>query len=185
MAVFSQANADMRVKRSLYLVVLKKGVPSPLAGRTPGMLADWDQVLRETRAAASRAARVLRVGFMSSAANEATQQIIAAFGRRRAGWRVDMQQARWSDPTAGLASGDVDAALLRLPFPGQDEMRIEVRWRSGKRSVVQGVRANREYEIDEAGATGMWKERTPFATFLTVPQKGPSPRRILTAMLMV
>ena len=28
---FSQANADMRVKRSLYLVVLKKGVPSPLA----------------------------------------------------------------------------------------------------------------------------------------------------------
>ena len=60
-----------------------------LAGRIPGMLAGWDQVLRETRAAA----RVLRVGFMSSAANEATQQIIAAFGRRRAGWRVDLQQA--------------------------------------------------------------------------------------------
>src|SRR5262245_11626304 len=28
---FAQSNADMRVKRSLYLVVLKKGVPSPLA----------------------------------------------------------------------------------------------------------------------------------------------------------
>jgi tricorn protease len=28
---FSQANADMRVHRSIYLVVLKKGVPSPLA----------------------------------------------------------------------------------------------------------------------------------------------------------
>jgi DNA-binding transcriptional LysR family regulator len=97
-----------------------------LAGRIPGMLAGWDQVLRETKAAASRAARVLRVGFMSSAANEATQQIVAAFGRRRAGWRVDLQQAAWSDPTAGLAGGDVDAALLRLPFPGQDDMRIEV-----------------------------------------------------------
>ena len=97
-----------------------------LTGRIPGMLAGWDQVLRETRAAASRAARVLRVGFMSSAANEATQQIIAAFGRRRAGWRVDLQQAAWSDPTAGLADGDVDAALLRLPFPGQEDMRIEV-----------------------------------------------------------
>src|SRR6266704_1139558 len=69
----------------------------------------WDQVLRET-----------------SAANEATQQIIAAFGRRRAGWRVDLQQAAWSDPTAGLAGGEVDVALLRLPFPGQDDMRIEV-----------------------------------------------------------
>src|SRR5438094_2569046 len=32
-----------------------------------------------------------------------------------------------------------------------NRMRIEVRWRSGKRSVVEGVRANREYEIDEAG----------------------------------
>jgi DNA-binding transcriptional LysR family regulator len=90
------------------------------------VLVGWDQALRETKAAASRAARVLRVGFMSSAANEATQQIIAAFARRRPGWRVDMQQAAWSDPTAGLASGDVDAALLRLPFPGQDDARIEV-----------------------------------------------------------
>ena len=39
---------------------------------------------------------------------------------------MDLQQAAWSDPTAGLASGDVDAALLRLPFPGQDDVRIEV-----------------------------------------------------------
>jgi hypothetical protein len=28
-------------------------------------------------------------------------------------------------------------------------MRIEVRGRSGKRSVVEGVRANQEYDIDE------------------------------------
>ena len=34
-----------------------------------------------------------------------------------------------------------------------NEMRIEVRWPGGKRSVVNGVRANRIYEIDEAGAT--------------------------------
>jgi DNA-binding transcriptional LysR family regulator len=97
-----------------------------LADTAPAVLAGWGQALRETRAAASRAARVLRVGFMSSAANEATQQIIAAFARRRPGWRVDLQQAAWSDPTAGLASGDVDAALLRLPFPGQDDARIKV-----------------------------------------------------------
>jgi DNA-binding transcriptional LysR family regulator len=91
-----------------------------LDSRIPGMLAGWDQVLRETRAMASRAARVLRVGFMSSAANEATQQIIAAFGRRRAGWRVDLQQAAWSDPTAGLADGDVDTLLhTAVPRPGR------------------------------------------------------------------
>jgi DNA-binding transcriptional LysR family regulator len=97
-----------------------------LAGSTPAVLAGWDQALSEARAAASRAARVLRVGFMSSAANEATQQIVAAFAGCRPGWRVDLQQAAWSDPTAGLAAGDVDAALLRLPFPGQDGVRVEV-----------------------------------------------------------
>jgi len=31
-------------------------------------------------------------------------------------------------------------------------MTLEVRWRNGKRSVVAGVQANRQYEIDESGA---------------------------------
>jgi hypothetical protein len=43
---------------------------------------------------------------MSSAANEATQQIIAAFGRRRPGWRVDLQQSPpRRKPAAGAISG--------------------------------------------------------------------------------
>jgi len=33
-----------------------------------------------------------------------------------------------------------------------NKMRIEVQWRSGRRSVINGVRANRIYEIDEASA---------------------------------
>jgi DNA-binding transcriptional LysR family regulator len=97
-----------------------------LAGRVPAVLAGFDQALREAKNAASRAARVLRVGFLAGAANEATQQIIAAFARCRPGWRVDMRAASWLDPTAGLASGDTDAALLRLPFPGQDALRTEI-----------------------------------------------------------
>ncbi|OKJ99573.1 LysR family transcriptional regulator [Streptomyces sp. CB03234] len=97
-----------------------------LADGVPALLADWSRLLRGTRSAADRAARVLRVGFVASAANEATQHIIAAFTRRRPGWRVEMRQAAWSDPSAGLAYGDVDAALLRLPFPGQDALRVEV-----------------------------------------------------------
>ncbi|PYK96607.1 MAG: hypothetical protein DME19_19205, partial [Verrucomicrobia bacterium] len=39
-----------------------------------------------------------------------------------------------------------------------NEMRIEVRWRAGRRSVVNGVKANRIYEIDEAGAAAMREE---------------------------
>src|ERR1700720_1757340 len=68
----------------------RAGMTPPAAARVladspPAVLAGWDQALRQTKAAASSAARVLRVGFMSSAANEATQQIIAAFPRRRPG----------------------------------------------------------------------------------------------------
>ncbi|MGW2633932.1 LysR family transcriptional regulator [Streptomyces chattanoogensis] len=97
-----------------------------LAERVPGLLADWDQALRETKSAANRAACVLRVGFLASAANEATPRIIADFARRRPGWWADMRQAAWSNPSAGLAEGDVDVALLRLPFPGQDALRTTV-----------------------------------------------------------
>jgi DNA-binding transcriptional LysR family regulator len=97
-----------------------------LADTAPAVLATWETALREAKTAASHAAKVLRVGFMSSAANEATQRIISAFALRRPDWRIDLQQAAWSDATAGLANGDVDLALLRLPFPGQESLRIEV-----------------------------------------------------------
>ncbi|MEU7088608.1 LysR family transcriptional regulator [Streptomyces achromogenes] len=97
-----------------------------LAERAPALLAGWDQALRETRSAARRAARSLRVGFLASAANEATPRIITEFTRRRPGWRVEMRQATWSDPSAGLADGEVDAALLRLPLTGQDALRTAV-----------------------------------------------------------
>ncbi|WP_419998826.1 LysR family transcriptional regulator [Streptomyces boninensis] len=97
-----------------------------LAAGVPGLLAGWDQVLRDTRGAAARADRVLRVGFLASAANELTPRIIAAFTRRQPGWRVDMRQGSWSEPTAGLRDGDVDVGLLRLPFPGQEELRVDV-----------------------------------------------------------
>ncbi|WP_225810735.1 LysR family transcriptional regulator [Streptomyces spinosus] len=97
-----------------------------LARRAPDVLAAWDDALRAARAAGRRAARVLRVGFVASAANEATPGIVAEFARRWPGWRAELRQAAWTDPSAGLADGEVDAALLRLPFPGQDALRCEV-----------------------------------------------------------
>jgi len=91
-----------------------------LAVKVSPVLADWDAAVRETRSAA----RVLRVGFLASAANEATQDIVAAFGRLRPGWRVDLRQSPWSDPSAGLASAEVPVALLRLPFPGEESFAV-------------------------------------------------------------
>jgi len=96
------------------------------AERLPRLLADWDDLLADTNSAASRAAFVLRVGFVASAANEATQVIVAAFTRMRPDWKVEMRQAAWSNPSAGLVDRDVAVAFVRLPFPGQDEVRVEL-----------------------------------------------------------
>ena len=45
-----------------------------------------------------------------------------------------------------------------------NEMRIEVKWRSGSRSVVKGVKANTIWEVDEAEAQESEEPRKPEAT---------------------
>jgi DNA-binding transcriptional LysR family regulator len=120
----AQLGVELFVRSRSGMALTEAG--SVMADKVPGLLAGWDTALSQTRAAASRAARVLRVGFIASAANEATRQIIGEFTARRPGWRVDMRQADWAHPDAGLADGDVDAALVRLPFPDQDAYCVEV-----------------------------------------------------------
>ncbi|MER6990693.1 LysR family transcriptional regulator [Saccharopolyspora hirsuta] len=156
-----------------------------LAARVPGLLAGWDEALRETRSTASRAARVLRVGFLASAANEATQEIVAAFGRLRPGWRVDMRQASWSNPTAGLTDGDVDVGLLRLPFPGQEALRVAVlltepRWVAlpsshplASRKVIAFDDLRDEPFVAAPEETGWWRDH-----WLAVEERGGHPVRI-------
>ncbi len=141
-----------------------------LAGRLPELLGVWDRTVAETRGAASRAARVLRVGFIASAANEATQEIVAGFAARRPGWRVEMRQASWGDPSAGLADGEVDVALLRLPFPGQEALRTEelfaeARWvalpaghRLASREVVAFAELWDEPFVAAPAETGGWRD---------------------------
>ncbi|MFI0779280.1 LysR family transcriptional regulator [Streptomyces sp. NPDC021212] len=143
---------------------------SELAARLPDLLAGWDDLVHRTRGAARDAVRVLRVGFVTSAANEDTQPILAEFAGRRPGWRVEMRQTEWSDPTAGLAAGDVDVGLLRLPFPGQDRFHHEIlitepRWIAlpvGHRLAHQRQIAFEEV-LDEAFVatpeeSGWWRE---------------------------
>ena len=50
-----------------------------LAESAPDLLDLWTTAMRETRAA-SNAARALRIGFVASTSNEATQDIVAAWG---------------------------------------------------------------------------------------------------------
>ncbi|MFE5556662.1 LysR family transcriptional regulator [Streptomyces sp. NPDC056544] len=91
-----------------------------LASRVPALLDGWDEAVQAT----GRAARVLRLGFLDAGAVGAVPEVIAEFRRAQPQWRVELRQFDWSDPSAGLARGEVDAAVVRLPFPGQESLAV-------------------------------------------------------------
>lgn len=91
-----------------------------LAARVPAVLSGWDEAVRET----GRAARVLRLGFLDAGALGAVPEVLVEFRQAQPEWRVELRQFDWSDPSAGLARGEVDAAVVRLPFPGQERLKV-------------------------------------------------------------
>lgn len=114
------ANLFERSKSGMALT----GPGHALAKAVPGVLEAWDRAERTVRAAEAEASKVLRIGFLASAANEKTRTIIAGFRARRPDWRVEMRQASWGAPSEALLSGEVEAAFMRLPFPGQDDFHL-------------------------------------------------------------
>ncbi|HYZ29068.1 MAG TPA: LysR substrate-binding domain-containing protein [Thermoleophilaceae bacterium] len=66
----------------------------------------------------------VRVGFSGSAANELTPKILRTFGERFPAVTVSLHSFGLADPTAGLASTDVDIAFVRPPVDGQDALEL-------------------------------------------------------------
>lgn len=137
-----------------------------LAARVPALLKGWDEAVEAT----GRAARVLRLGFLDAGAVGTVHEVIADFRRARPEWRVELRQFDWSDASAGLARGEVDAAVVRLPFPGQEGLDVRELFVE-ERGVLMPARhplANRgtvefrelwEEPFVAAGSeTGAWRE---------------------------
>ncbi|MFI6866105.1 LysR family transcriptional regulator [Nocardia sp. NPDC050406] len=97
-----------------------------LAQHAETVLGSWDLALAAAHTADRHGVRTLRLGFVPMAANELTRRILTDFTGRIPDWRIVLRQFEWSDPTAGLATGDSDVALLRLPAPGLDGFDTEV-----------------------------------------------------------
>jgi DNA-binding transcriptional LysR family regulator len=91
---------------------------SALAERILHLLDQLDAALRETTGAASRAAHVLRVGFVASATDEQTQQIIAAATQARYAGRLLDQS-----PLPGAAAPARWRSLSGLRMPYTSRMR--------------------------------------------------------------
>jgi DNA-binding transcriptional LysR family regulator len=88
-------------------------------------LAAWQTAQRRVRTAARAGLPQLTVGFIANAAGDHTPAIVRRFNSLRPTLRVEMLQSDWEDPTAGLDSGASDVALLRLPIPDNEELRIQ------------------------------------------------------------
>ncbi|MFG2339851.1 LysR substrate-binding domain-containing protein [Streptomyces yangpuensis] len=137
-----------------------------LASRVSALLDGWDEAVQAT----GRTARVLRLGFLDAGSVGAVPEVIAEFRHAQPGWRVELRQFAWSDPSAGLARGEVDAAVVRLPFPKQERFAVQELF-SEERGVLLPARhplaESETVEFRElwdepfvaAGAeTGAWRE---------------------------
>jgi DNA-binding transcriptional LysR family regulator len=80
----------------------------------------------ELRASAHRVAEqratVVRLGFIAFSLTATSRRLLTEFGRKVPSVTVQMRQYEWDDPSAGLLSGATDAALVRPPFTGEDQL---------------------------------------------------------------
>jgi len=81
------------------------------------LLATWDAA----RGVIADRGGVLRVGLQTAVGRGLLPDLAG-----RLPYRLDFRQYPWTDPTAGLASGEADVALLWLPVPGQERLRWRV-----------------------------------------------------------
>jgi DNA-binding transcriptional LysR family regulator len=88
-----------------------------LLPRARRLLADWDDAARQVGRADAAARQVLRIGVQTGIGRGLYPAVQARFAELRPGWRIDLRQHGFDDPTAGLLDGSSDAALLWLPLP--------------------------------------------------------------------
>lgn len=86
----------------------------------------WDEAYRAVGDAVAADGAVLRVGFATSIGRGLLPAAQAAFIERQPGWTVRLTQVPWTDPTAGVADGSSDVALVWLPVAELEALPSEV-----------------------------------------------------------
>ncbi|AQZ62616.1 unnamed protein product [[Actinomadura] parvosata subsp. kistnae] len=90
------------------------------------LLQQWDEAQRAVGDAAAAASSRLTVGMSTSVGRGLLATLRERFAERRPACDLRLRQVNWTDPTAGLAEGEVDVAFVWLPFPGQEDFHVRV-----------------------------------------------------------
>ena len=122
-----------RLERDLGVALLSRGhraialtaAGEALRPRARAMVEAWDAALVEVRAAAGEEAGEVAVGLHTAVGRGLYARAAPALADRHPGVRVTLRAVGWEDPTAGLADGSSDVALVWLPLP--DDPRIATR----------------------------------------------------------
>lgn len=90
------------------------------------LLGEWDETQSAVAEAAAAAGMVLRVGFHTRIGRGLIPAVTARMAELLPGWRLTFRQVSWRDPTAGLASAEVDVAISWLPVPDTGQLSWQV-----------------------------------------------------------
>jgi DNA-binding transcriptional LysR family regulator len=123
-----------RLERDLGTPLLTRGHRSialtrageALVPRAAALLADWDAARRESLAAAREAGGEIVVGLQTAVGRGIYARAAPAMARAHPGVRLSLRSVRWDDPTAGLADGTSDLALVWLPLPAEAGLQVRV-----------------------------------------------------------
>jgi DNA-binding transcriptional LysR family regulator len=85
-----------------------------LLPRARQLIADWESA---QRAVAGARGRSLTVGFQTRISRGLIPSVTARMAELLPDWTLQFRQVPWSDPTAGLGSGQTDVAIAWLPVP--------------------------------------------------------------------
>ncbi|SNS11363.1 transcriptional regulator, LysR family [Geodermatophilus pulveris] len=107
------------------------GVSLTAAGRAllphaRAVVAEWDAGRSALAEVVAADARVLVLGLSVSVGRGLLAAVGEAFGERHLDWRLELRQARFGDPTVGLAAGDSDVGFCWLPLPEDPRLQARV-----------------------------------------------------------
>lgn len=141
---FARASARLRIaspslsqqikalERSLSVVLFQRsstGVSLTCAGErllplARATLEAAEDVLDTAHRISEQRATTLRLGFLPFSLTSTSRQLLTQFGREVPNVTVQLRQFEWDDPSGGLLSAVTDAALLRPPFTGADQLHM-------------------------------------------------------------
>lgn len=86
------------------------------------IVSEWEQAQRSLTAVVGQQSRTLVIGFQTRIGRGLIPSVTAEIEQSAPGWRLRFRQIGWSDPTVGVADGQVDVAVAWLPLPAGGEL---------------------------------------------------------------